>query len=246
MVKRKLTPNKFVFDKNNLDIAYLLGMYLTDGYIYKDNYRFRLRVIDEDLAQNIADIALRLFGKEVKVRKVRADNCVQGYYFQAEICSKSLCEWLRQQTTDKKYIPEWVYIQDDTWKKEFLAALIDGDGHVSVNHRHFKNERQNPTWVCNIGLCGEVGTYIMGMRRLLDEMNIKHSYKDSPPRDGNNATMRKIYFQPHSFIENNLYVKCKRKLKNLGTIIEHNIGMKIKPRILSNVQRLDAQPQLVG
>ncbi len=221
--------NNFIFDEENLDIAYLLGLYLTDGYVTPNCKYFRLRCTDRDLCENVRQIALSLFGNSLEVKdhskyypKAKKD------VYEVMIRSETLCEWLVSQTTTKKYLPSWIYTTSLEWKKSFIAGCIDGDGYISVNQRRYKN---NPTdalaWCSTIGLCGEKGMYIDGMHKLFDSIGLEYSYSDTPPkRENETATMRNFNILPHSFVSNEMYVKCERKLKNLNTIKEYKIGYK--------------------
>lgn len=221
--------NKFIFDENDLDIAYLLGLYLTDGYVVPLGKYFRLRCTDYDLCEKVKNISQKLFGTSLEIKNhsiyyPRAKKQV----FEIMIRSKTLCDWLITQTTKKKYLPKWIYDMPLDWKKEFIAGCIDGDGYITTNQRRYIN---NPTgelqWCSTIGLCGEKGMYIDGMNKLFNSIGLIYSYSDAPPkRENETATMRKFNILPHSFIDKEMYVKCARKVNHLNIIKEYNIGYK--------------------
>ena len=234
----------FEYTKGNLDIAYLLGIYLTDGYVKDERYRkrgmsMRLRVVDRDIAENVQRVANNLVGQTYNIRKVPPKKANRQPFYEISIHNLSLCEWLKNVTGDSKdYMPNFVYTESKEWQKEFLAGLIDGDGWVSVRLAR-KNARPDlpSSWWASIGLCGDSSKYFKDIRKLLTYMNVDHSYTSYYDR-----AVDEVRIKTSSFVENDLYFKCERKAKKVEIIKLYHIGQKYntQPLSLNVVQRLDA------
>lgn len=243
-----MEKKNFVFQDNDLRIAYLLGIYLTDGYIRRstDGVRIRLKSIDIDIIQKFVDIIYSYTGKLHSITKQKSDATGKYYHYEAACYNKELCDWLEDVTQKKMFVPDLVYSQSIEWKKEFLAGLLDGDGWCSVSQvRKKNNPNSNPSWWATIGLCGPVDSYIKGMRKFFEHMGIEYSYHDRIPKGGT-VLMREYRIQTKSFIENELYFKCDRKSKKADIIKREKIGCKnkIKPFSLRGSTTRDSAPIL--
>lgn len=218
-----------------MNIAYILGIYLTDGYIKDEVYRgrsmsMRLRVVDKDIAENLQNAALNLLGKEYKIKKVipKEKNC-QPFY-EINIYSNMLCRWLRNVTgRSKDFMPNFVYTESQEWKREFLAGLIDGDGWVSVSLvRNKKNPTRKDSWWATIGLCGAPTTYFKDIEKFFAHMGVDYSYTSCETK-----TVDEVRIKTSSFIENDLYFRCERKQKKVEIIKRESIGQKYNTQPLT-------------
>lgn len=239
----ELGNNTFTFNKDDLDVAYLLGIYLTDGYVKPDCVTMRVRVIDQDIAQNVVNIHNKLFGRNTKV--LGPIQSGKSIVYEGNVYSKSFCDWLITETELKSRLPLWVYKQSNEWVLSFLSGLLDGDGFINISKRRYKN---SPTgkinWSCDIGLCGIHDSYIKDLPKLLNKHGIRF-YENTriDKRPNRTKPITKIQFVISSFIENNLFFQCNRKSEKLLLVKEMNIGCKLPPRKLKSVQRLDTRKQ---
>lgn len=203
--------NDFSYTTNNLDIAYLLGIYLTDGFTTKNHNRTRrlgLTVLDKSIQNRFQDAGSGLFGKR---NSIFTNN---EKYWSSWIYSIQLCNWLNTVTQDKKWLPDFVYTESVEWQKEFLAGLIDGDGWATFSPNRYKTKDGKPTetWYCQIGLVGLLDSYMTGVPRLLDMLRVEHSgLKKRAPRKDGYQWQAVILIRPKSFLENGLYFHCERK-----------------------------------
>lgn len=237
-----MSKNVFAYESGNLDLAYLLGMYLTDGCVkWTKSGQFRLKSIDKDIAENIAMIGYRLFGHMPIISFQKNGGTSKGNHYEVSIYSKDLCKWLEDSTDHKRYLPPFVYGESVEWRKEFLAGLLDGDGWCSVS---FVRKKNNPTgnasWWASIGLCGMTDTYMNGMSKFFATMNIDFSHYDSITKAG--TSMREYKLKTSSFVENNLYFRCKRKSDKLDIIKREKIGFRYNTQSLQGSTNRDLAP----
>lgn len=223
-------PPKNIFQHvpGNLDIAYILGIYLTDGYVvYNESsgqYKLELLCLDKSIHERFQLANKNLFGKygSISPKKIK--------YFSSLICSKSLVEWLVETTNHKKVLPQFVYDENLDWKKEFLAGLLDGDGYFSISKSRYETlNGKGESWYTQIGIVGCMyDCYLTGVPKLLDSMGIKYGIHKKPPRQEHYRWQQHVIIRPTSFYENNLYFYCDRKQKkvenyrNLHTPIKFN------------------------
>lgn len=220
-----------MFDIDDLNIAYILGVYLSDGTITPSR-SLRLKVIDKDFCENLADACNEVFGYMPKIATNNCSNCTNGIVYVVIINDKNLCDWLENETQCKKVLPSWIYSRSREFKKEFIAAYMDGNGWVKLRERKFKNS-DKVHLDAEIGLCGELGKCIDDFDKLLHSLGVNYSYRDQlPKRDGRTKTVRMFRFQIRSFIDNEMYVKLDRKAKQLELIKSSGVGYKIKSRAL--------------
>lgn len=230
-----MSLNRFEPDINDISIAYLLGIYLTDGYVTKESVR--LRVIDKDIAENFAEVGYKLFGKMPIIKKY-PNKSKNGYkskpFYEVHIYSVQLGRWLINITDAKKKIPEFVYNMPIEWKREFLAGILDGDGWCSVSEKRRKNNpTSNASWWASIGFTGKTNTYVEDMEKFFQQTGIDYSYTDRYTDDKDRATMREFRIKTSSFIDNKLYFRCHRKQKRAELIARHNIGQKYNTQLLN-------------
>lgn len=221
-----MSLNKFVPDVSSINMAYLLGIFLTDGYAGEEGVR--LRTIDKDIAERFCDIGYELFGKRSKIHKF-ANNSNNGYksqdFYEVMIYSVQLSSWLKDITNSKKDIPEFVFQMNEIWLKEFLAGILDGDGWCSVNS---KRKNNNPTdrldWYATIGFCGIKDSYVVQLESLLQSLGVQYS-RNIKTLDSR-LEMAEYRIKVSSFIQNGLYFNCNRKQQKVELIKLHNIGQR--------------------
>ena len=115
-------------DKN---FAYIIGTYMSDGCISLNHgkWRFALEVMDEDFATRFYN-ALIESGYKAKRYKIENERYKQGYSFFVTCVNQELCEKLRTDTKIKTIIPSYIFKWDKSLQKEFIAAMMDGEGYI--------------------------------------------------------------------------------------------------------------------
>lgn len=212
---------KFSYEDENLSFAYLLGIYLTDGSVNVDQkkkqYRFRTRSVDKDIAENVEMEAFNLLGVRNTVRECSPSK--SGFsgsrkFYEIDIYCKDLCLFFIESTNNKKTLPEFVYRQSAEWRKEFLAGVLDGDGWCSISKdRAGSSTTRKPSWYSNIGVCGQYGTYIGGIPKLLSLHGVKNSKYIRESAGYGNTKMIEIYINSTDFVDSGMYFRCLRKKK---------------------------------
>lgn len=219
----KNNTGSFQFNNLNKDIAYILGVYLSDGTIYsnKNNWKmFTLEVIDKDFAQKTQECLNRITGvnKEINVCNARSGNAIVNY--KAYCGNQELCRWLQDITSCKRYIPLIIFDADKTIKKEFISAIFDAEGFVSVNPNYNS---------IHIGFA-VTSLWIFEVKELLEMLKVKVL----PIRRDEKGRITPIWWlnvNTESFVENGLYFNIYRKKKRILNWKKH----------ILNSQRLNVQ-----
>ena len=224
-MRNTYTNNNFDYQCGSLDIAYLLGIYLTDGYIHRgSSLRLAVVVLDKEICDRMALAATSLFQKSPMIRQVvKMYKEQEKLYWKIEICSNSLCEWLSQVTNGKTRIPDFVFSESREWKLEFLAGALDGDGFATFSTNRYKTKSgKSPTWYAQLGICGvRDNTYLNDVPRLLDQLGVKYYIGYTPPRKEGYLEQQRILIRPESFLLNELYFYVQRKKDKVSRFSEY-------------------------
>lgn len=120
----------------NHEIAYLIGVVQSDGYIYtfkdKKHKKTYLRLVFNvsksslPMLKKVQTILKNYFNKKIKIHKRNNKN---SYYLQASI--KRCSEIFNILGIKKTGIPEWI-LSDINLFGGYLAGLIDGDGNICI------------------------------------------------------------------------------------------------------------------
>lgn len=135
------------------NFAYILGVYLGDGCITKDQYahRFRLNTIDIEFATATKNAFVALGSGQGSltvhaVKKSSKPNCA------FTVRHDEVCQALMRDTEGKKKIPDYVF----EWSREnqlaFITGLMDSEGFVaansnSTNRRFYMGFKSCDVWV---------------------------------------------------------------------------------------------------
>lgn len=216
-MSNKFDTNNFYYKDNNSATAYLLGIYLSDGYIYPNKYKLEVVQLDKEIPEKVQMASYKLFGKKPKISiKTKIYKGKPKKYWKTAVCSKSLCNWLTHETRNKQIIPDVVYNQTKEWKKLFISGLLDGDGWATFSQNRYETKSGKlPTWYCQIGLVGASDRYITGFPRLLDQLGVLYTINYVPPRKEGYKKQTRVLIKPTSFIEKGLYFNVSRKIKKV-------------------------------
>jgi hypothetical protein len=135
--KRKgILPRSYPPLEKDGDMAFLIGLVLGDGNIYKfqrtESLRVTLGTDKPSLWRYAMRIVEKVFNKEPSVRKVRGSNCVTVTLYQNKI-SERLGILPGSRAKRKIRIPEWI-LANRKYVVRYLRGLSDADGSLCVHY----------------------------------------------------------------------------------------------------------------
>lgn len=112
-------------------LAYLLGVYLGDGWIgmVQGYHRFRLNTIDNDFAETAAESLESINGYRPKINIHPVSKSSKPNHSIAAN-GKNL-SWMVEATERKNKIPSCVWKMDKESKLAFIAGIMDSEGYAS-------------------------------------------------------------------------------------------------------------------
>lgn len=156
--------NYWQFTKVTKELCYLIGAYLTDGYVKKEykteNIRqFGLNCVDEDFANHV-ELCINEIGLKTS-RSISNNSHRLGRkpQFVVSCYSSMFAQWLYDITENKSKIPDFIFNATQECLLEFVAACIDGDGSV---------DKSGSIRVAN------TSNWINDFPQLLDAINIRN------------------------------------------------------------------------
>lgn len=225
-VKNEDTPKtgSFQFNTLNKNLAYLIGVYMSDGCIYvnKNGWSwFTLEVIDEDFAQRTQDavnsvlqIDKLICKYQRKLQKIQMGKKVYEVngrtYYKAYASNQDLCRWLMEITNKKQCIPDIVLSADKMLQKEFLAAIFDSDGWALK--RTSGNGKYNNGNIA-IGLASS-RLWIFEVKILLESLGVKITSFNRETKNRKTPLWR-MNINAESFVRAGLYFYIARKYQRV-------------------------------
>lgn len=202
------------------ELAYLLGVYLTDGSITKDG-KFLLQVIDRDFADNVLS-SIKKIKPDCESRVPTRTNDASWNKKHQFCVSAGFTSWktfFENQTGKKHHIPIIIWRAPLAIKKWFIAGVMDGDGYVAT-HRRPNNDMQ-----FTIGVGKIEDGWIMEFKELLEQMGVK-TLKPYRWLTKNGVPFMTFNINTASFKEHGLFFTVNRKQDRI--------------KLLRSVQRLKA------
>ena len=191
------------------ELAYLLGVYLTDGSITDKN--FNLQVVDKDFAEHTLMCLKVIIPRTKACLRKRKDN--GGWNKQERFVIKvgmgDYADWFRQQTNNKHHLPLCIFNANDGLKRWFIAGVMDGDGWISKTRRPSPPSRINK-FQYRIGVGGVEEGWIHEFRDLLLKMHVKCN-KIERVITKNGKWFCRFNVNPKTFFDNKLFFTIKRK-----------------------------------
>jgi intein/homing endonuclease len=190
------------------ELAYLLGVYLTDGSITEKN--FQLQAIDEDFVSLSLSCLRKIVPTSMARLRKRTDkgswNKQDRYVIKVGI--GDYAEWFQQQTNKKHHLPFCIWDANIGLKKWLIAGIMDGDGWIS------KTERKDVpgTFQYRIGVGGVEEGWIHEFRELLNSFNIRCG-KVERLLTKNGKWFCRFSIRPKDFFDNELFFTISRKQK---------------------------------
>lgn len=118
------------FDKSpSPSLAYILGVMLGDGCVYKKSYRVRLLVKSFEFAQKFAE-NLSKVGMKPHLTMVRRKNKHGTYsqYWYVYVSRKAFCVWYS--SLDLKSIREWIR----GYEQYFVCGFYESEGYIGYGY----------------------------------------------------------------------------------------------------------------
>lgn len=180
-------------------LAYLLGVYLGDGWIGPINgyYRFRLNTIDSDFAEATASSleAINEFKPSISVHPV-SKSSKPNHSISA---NGRLLSWMVMATEKKSKIPPCVWKLNKEAKLAFVAGIMDSEGYVAKG----TNERMT------LGLKACDG-WLNDFYRLMNSIGVKIG-KIGRENLPSGKIASRFHFNIWSWIDAGCYFNIKRK-----------------------------------
>lgn len=189
--------------------AYLLGVYLGDGCVYNHQgyLAFTLSVIDKDFAEATREAIQELSDRPTQFgehQDKRFPKAAKSYRLRSG--DPKLCKALREETKDKKEIPDWLFVTSKDERLAFIAGLMDSEGFVSVN-----NGRQGATMGFK-----STDVWFEDFLRLLQSVGIRHGKIGvEVPRKPHYRVPRRVSIKIQSWIDAGGYFRCGRKQRRV-------------------------------
>lgn len=142
--------NTEFFNTWSENVAYVLGFFCADGYIFtnpRGSHYLSLNITDKDLLIRLKDLLGS--GHKLSLKKTSNDHWKPSWIIQ--IGSKKIFErFLSLGITPKKAYRVKIPDIPKEYIADFIRGYFDGDGHIYFGYNH-KNDRQLPTPVLITG-----------------------------------------------------------------------------------------------
>jgi len=184
----------------NVDLAYLIGVYLSDGSAHQSygNWIVSLTVKDEDFAEEFAGVLSRISGQPV-------GWYTDGDMWKVSYYSKEMVLYLWDVTNHKAKIPESIALNDIPIKLSFLAGFLDGDGYIT------KHKSKDQYQIGFVGVDDWVKDtlpgFLLGLGMKPGKVNTswpKTQFKANRP-------IHRVLVNVHSFVAAGGFARMKRK-----------------------------------
>ncbi len=199
----------------NKELAYIIGVYLSDGSITGKN--FQLQAIDRDFVERTLEYLKVLVPKTKAYFRKRIDvggwNKKPRYVIKVGI--NLLADWLINETNNKHHIPTCILEGNEGIRKWFIAGVMDGDGYITKTVRAYKSG----TFQYRIGIGGVSEGWIHEFRQLLCDMHVKCN-KIERFTTKNGKWFCRFTVRPQTFFDAGLFFTIERKKKRCAIASE--------------------------
>jgi hypothetical protein len=225
------------------ELAYLFGVYLTDGSIchrsdqYAEYANFSLKAIDKDFVEFTLK-CMKKFNPLCKAN-IYISEPKDRYWPDGRVskCQKQYCigvgftkfkDFFENQTGKKHHIPLIIWNASLIIKKWFIAGAMDGDGWISKIKRKYYKEHWKGKYdgfQYRIGIGKAKYGWIHEFKTLLQKMGVKTSKTEIRMDKYRKIPMVRFHINIDSFVKNGLFFTIERKQNRV--------------KLLRDVQRLD-------
>lgn len=221
-----MNKKKISSENLNKELAYLLGVYLSDGCIASrekpsPGCSFRLNTIDYDFADNTLNCLNKIMSNckgNINKYIVKPTGFSKGgrEMYSIGVGFTVWRDFFENQTGKKHHIPTVIWNAPLIIKKWFIAGVMDGDGWIAIAVKN----RVNPRF--NIGVGKAEESWIWEFKQLLEKLNVKINKPEIIPAGYRNHTIPFVRFKVNtrSFISAGLFFTIERKQKRLKYAIK--------------------------
>jgi intein/homing endonuclease len=209
----------------NKELAYLFGVYLTDGSIsYEESYTFSLKAIDRDFVENslnsykrinpncTAKVSIQLprdrYWDNGTVSKTQIQYCIHVGFSQ-------FGNFFKNQTGEKHHIPFIIWNASDIIKRHFISGVMDGDGWISKTERKL----YPGTFQYRIGIGGVEEGWIWEFEKILHDLGVNTLKREICIQDRIKPFIR-FAIGIESFVSRGLFFTINRKQQRLLSYIK--------------------------
>lgn len=216
------------------DIAYMLGVYLTDGCMTFDgktgNLRFKLNVIDREFLEFVLDAYERTSGKVYnRVWELKKDKAHHSTKYAACMTCNDLNKWMYFETNSKTRLPQSIWGASKECKLAFSAGMLDGDGWVAKGKNNSKYTDKSWTQY-RIGFCSQ-DEWIYDFGALLNGIGISTTKIQVFIDPRSEKPIYRFDIHKETYVSNGGYFRVERKWKRYVEYAESKLG--ISPQRLS-------------
>lgn len=196
------------------DFAYILGVYLGDGCVTKQQgyFVFRLNTIDLDFAEATKTALSKLTNYKISIYTHPVSKSTKPNH--ALRCGdQQLAQNLQQITNNKQRIPSCIFLFDKEIQKQFIIGLMDSEGFVAnTNNRYYMGFKSCDIWVPTfIRLLEVVGIQI---GKVSQEKPYKDWYK----------TPTRFAIKMRSWVLQEMYFNISRKQSRVNAWAKVNLN----------------------
>lgn len=207
----KKHTGSFQFNTLNKNLAYLIGVYMSDGSISanKNGWRmFTLEVIDKDFAEETQRAINEILqtNKQTEIYQRIRPVIKNKMLYKAYMGNQNLCNWLVEITGKKQYIPDMILEADKVLQLEFLAGIFDSDGWALIRKGGTGKFSDGNI---NIGF-GKCSLWTFELKKMLENLKVKIT-KMSRETKNRKKPLYRMNINVKSFVKAGLYFKIQRK-----------------------------------
>lgn len=120
------------------ELAYIVGSYLTDGWVNIKRHTLGLDVTSETFAKYFTECLVKVGLQPANAIRTKLPKTHKGKraIHRSHVYSRTLCVWLKEQCCEKEKIPLAIFQSSLECQIAFLAGAIDGDGMVANEGGH--------------------------------------------------------------------------------------------------------------
>lgn len=205
---------KYMFKSiENEQEAYIVGMFMADGYVGKQQLGLRLKKSDKDIVEKIKNY----FSEDIKLQE-------SGNSFSFVVSSEMACEnaiklgILENKSTKETFIPS----MKEELIPHFIRGYFDGDGTIFICNDKKRNTKSLKSNICSANI------------NILEEIQKKLSFNGIFSTINKENRIGKKYYMPHGGITISnqdmyrLYIRRKDDLKKFRDFIYKDSSLFLK------------------
>lgn len=222
-----------VVDNKDLDIGFLLGLMVGDGYLAAQHKTFGLSIskTEMEIYDHLKEAFLKYFDYDIEPRTYNKQGCIQMVCSNADLYTRLLEMGLKVCSSDKKCVPETVY-NSKSKIVGFLRGIFQSDG--CVNYKSAKSYyvgldstslllvKQVQELLLYFGIRstiyknrrgGKLDTLLPDSKRNLKHYEVKETHSLRIVNKEIRTFRKVVGFLPGTYKEERLEIVCLKRLK---------------------------------